>query len=486
MENRGLRYFSGVLLKGSIAISLAEASSKVIGLILLPVFTYYLSPEEFGLVSIVTVISSFLGLIYNPGMTSATIRLYHDTSNENDRQIIIGSAFRFFILFPLIMTFAAFMAGPFIFPSLFTDLPFYPYGILAILIAFFTQPKRIWVQLMALQYKVRLTALYTVISVLIGTVTALTLVVIFKLGALGKVLAMFPPALLMFIISFRAVKTYSEGKWSIYSIKKQLYMGLPLIIAIWSYEVLHISDRYILERMTDISQVGLYSFGYTIAQVPLFLVLGIRQLWNPIFYENMNRRDYKTVSKLISVYVIFIASICLFLLLFVKETIIILINERYYDAIPVVGVIVIGVYFSSLLTITNSFLGFEKKFGTTSKIASVAAVSNIALNIILIPDWGIMGAAMATLISYLLYLVIGVVAVKSYITILRFIPVFLYTSIYLIAVCVSLMVFASNEIRSYEIFLKVVVLITFVTGLFTFRIVKTTDIKKIKSLILKK
>jgi O-antigen/teichoic acid export membrane protein len=172
--------------------------------------------------------------------------------------------------------------------------------------------------------------------------------------------------------------------------------------------------------------------------------------------------------------------------LFVKETIIILINERYYDAIPVVGVIVIGVYFSSLLTITNSFLGFEKKFGTTSKIASVAAVSNIALNIILIPDWGIMGAAMATLISYLLYLVIGVVAVKSYITILRFIPVFLYTSIYLIAVCVSLMVFASNEIRSYEIFLKVVVLITFVTGLFTFRIVKTTDIKKIKSLILKK
>lgn len=452
----------------------------------MPVFTYYLSPEEYGLASMVTVIIGFFGLIYNPGMVSATTRLYHDTNDERERQELIGSALNFFLLFPFVITIAAFVVGPFVFPVLFADFPFYPYGMLAILLAFFTQPKRIWILLMTLRYKIHITATYSVVSVLVGSAAALALVVGFNLGALGKVLAMFPPAFLMFFIAFRTINKYSEGHWSINSIKKQLVFGMPIVIAIWSYEVLHIADRYILERMTDISQVGLYSFGYMVAQVPLFLVLGIRQLWNPIFYENMNKKDDNTVSKLISIYIIFLTIICLLVILFSKEAIILLINERYYDAIPVIGMIVIGIYFSALLTITNSFLGFEKKFGATSKIALVAALSNILLNIILIPEWGIMGAALATAISYLLYLLIGIVLVHSYIRRLNFLPAFLFSSVCLIAAFALATLFSTNGINSIEVLLKTIAAILFISGFLLFGIIKVSDIKKAKSLIRKK
>jgi len=370
-------------------------------------------------VAMVSLVVTALNLFYNPGMVSATMRMYHSTDNEDYRRELIGSAHRFFLFVPLSFIILGLFFGPLLFNKVFKNFEFYPYGVLALILAFFSQPKRIWVTLMTLQYKVHITAFYSVISVVLGLLTTALLVIVFKMGAMGKVLGMFPTVLIFFILSFITIRKYSKGLWSFDSIKKQLFFGFPLILAIWSYEFLHIADRYILERMTDINSVGIYTFGYHLAELPMMLVLGVNQLWNPIFYETMNQKDYKTVSKLINYFISGLTIINIGILLFSKEAIILFINNRYYEAIPLVGVIIVGVYFNGLLTISNSILAYRNKFGTTSIIAIIATVINVALNIVLIPIIGIMGSAVATLIAYLVYFIIGIWHQKETIKLLQ-------------------------------------------------------------------
>lgn len=405
--SEGIKKYGGILLKGSFAVSLANSTTKFVSFLLIPIFTYYLSPEDYGTVAMVTIVVTFLNLFYNPGMVSATMRLYHDTDNEEERKELIGSAHRFFLFFPIIFIITGLIFGEFIFEKAFNDFKFYPFGLIALILAFFGQPKRIWVTLMTLQYKVHITAIYSAISVIVGILTTAFLVIVLEMGAMGKVLGMFPSVIIFFFLSFTTIRKYAGNLWSFASIKKQLKFGFPLIIAIWSYEFLHLADRYILERMTNLKDVGIYSFGYHLAELPMFLVLGVKQLWNPIFYENMNKGDFKTISKLINYFVAFLTLINIGVLLFSKEAIVLFINPRYFDAIPVIGVIIVGVYFNGLLTISNSILAYKKKFGTTSKIALIATVICIVLNILLIPTTGIMGSAIATMISYFIYFVLG-------------------------------------------------------------------------------
>ena len=404
----GIKKYASILIKGSLAVSLANATTKFASFLLIPLFTYYLSPSDYGITAMVSLVVTVLNLFYNPGMISATMRLYHATDDENQRKELIGSAHRFFLFFPLIFIILGLLWGPWAFSKIFKNFEFYPYGFLALILAFFSQPKRIWVTLMTLQYKVHITAFYSAISIILGLLTTALLVIVFKMGAMVKVLRMFPTVLILFFLSFSTIRTYANGLWSFKSIITQLKFGFPIIISIWSYEFLHVADRYILERMTDIHSVGIYTFGYHLAELPMFLVLGMQQLWNPIFYETMNQRAYKTTSELIKYFIAGLTMINICILLFSKEAILLFINNRYYDVVPIIGVLIVGVYFSGLLTISNSVLAYQNKFGTTSMIALIATVINIVLNIVLIPVIGIMGSALATMIAYIIFFIISI------------------------------------------------------------------------------
>jgi O-antigen/teichoic acid export membrane protein len=154
MKKTSLAYYLKKLFFGSLAMSLAQASQKLIGLLLLSVFTYYLSPEDFGILAMVTLTMTVLSLIYNPGVVSASARLYYDTQDDIERMKIFKSAYGFFILFPLTILFLSLFIGEIAFRYIFKDFNFYPFGLLAVLLSFFVQPKRIWAQLQVVKYRV--------------------------------------------------------------------------------------------------------------------------------------------------------------------------------------------------------------------------------------------------------------------------------------------------------------------------------------------
>lgn len=406
----------------------------------------------------VSLVVTILALVYNPGLMSATMRLYHSTESENERKLLIGSAHRFFLFVPIIPILISLIFGEKVFSFLFKDFDFYPYGFLALLLAFFTQPSRMWSTMMTLLYKIEQTAFLTALSVILGLISAVILVVVFEFGAMGRVVAMFVPAIFLYSISLYTVSKYTEGIWSVDNIKKQLIFGMPLIIGLWAYQGLYFVGKYFLEIFSSLENVGLYTVGSTLASVPLFLVLGFKQLWSPIFYENMNKKDYEIISKLITYFTVIISLLCLILTLFSKEIIILLLDKEFHSIIPIIGFLLLATFFNGLLTISNAFLSFKNDFSKISLFAFLATISNIILNRLLIPYYGILGASISLMLSYFIYYLLGAYSERKLILQVQnkksaFIPPILLVLGLVINRCLNNYV-AFNDISFLEISLK--------------------------------
>jgi O-antigen/teichoic acid export membrane protein len=401
-------YYAKKLAIGSIAMSLGKSAQKLIGFFILPILTRYLSPEDFGVISVMALIQTGLGLIYNPGVNSASQRLYYDAKNESEKRNIIGSGFLFFLLFPSIVILLGFVSGEYITGKIFKNFQFYPYGIFALLLSFFSQPRRIWAVLLTIKYNVKRISIFTFFAFLISLLSSLILVVVFELGLIGRTIGMLTGPIFLFFVVLKDTLTYTKFAFSYTKLKEILKLGFPLIFAIWSYSILQMSDRFMIERMTNLENLGIYSIAMKIAIIPSMITIGLRQMWTPVFYDNMKNGNYDVIKKLMSIFVWGLSIICGGVILFSNEILVLLVDERYYAAIPIIPWIILGTLFLGLLPLSNSFLGYQKKFKLTSYISLIAAGINIVLNYILINKIGIIGAAIATSISYCLYFLFSI------------------------------------------------------------------------------
>ena len=403
MANLG--FYLKKLAAGSLAMSLEKASQNMVALVLLPVFAMFLSPADFGILSMFTMVITALGLLYNPGTVSAAVRLYYDhKDNEEKQKEIFASAHSFFMLIPIPFTLILLFFGNAIFQRVFTEFSFYPYGLLAVILAFFSQPVRVWTEFMVVKFRVVQLSISTFSAFVIGSAVSLICIAGLEMGVMGRIIGMYAAPLSLFTISVATMQRYAGGHMRWRTMLETVKFGLPLIGAIWAYSILQYTGSYLLEYYMTLKDVGIYNIAYKLAGVPLFITLGFRQMWVPVFYENMASENYSVIRRLMSLFILLMTFVSGVSILFAKEAILLLFDDRYYEAIPIVAWIVSGVFLLGVLPLSNSFLGYAKKFGLTSWIALASGVIDIVLNIILIPRFGVRGAAFTLIISYMVYL----------------------------------------------------------------------------------
>lgn len=394
------------LASGTAALSSVNVSEKLVAFFLLPIFTYYLSPKDYGIIAMVGVTSTFFVLLCNSGMMTAVGRKYWDTDVLEEKKNIIGSGFLFFLGGPIVVAVLVLFWGNSIFSIAFDDFEFMPYGVLAIASSIMLLPTRLWSTVWVYQHKVKSVAIWSIGRLLIGVCCSLLLVVCFKLGALGRLTGMIVGQFVLFVFACFALSRYTRGKFSINKIGQLFAFGSPLIIGIWAYSVLDMIDKYLLERMVSIESVGIYAIGYRFGSLPMMIIAGYKRAWSPIFFENMNSGNYSTLSKLSTYYTLILTTFCAALVLFSGEFIHLFVNHRFYEAETIIPWIACGICFLGLLAIPEGILVYENRLAIVSYISTGLALFNVGSNLLMIPRFGIIGAAGATFLSYLGYLIV--------------------------------------------------------------------------------
>ncbi len=391
--------------KNSLIYSLGNVSAKLVGFILLPVYTKYLTIADYGVLAILEITGQFLSAVFDLGLSFALNRWYWE-KDFRDRQKSL-----FFTIFTTLVIVGVFLLTVLLLNStLISQLLFSSkehsllINLMSITVAL-NILSRALLNLMRIQERSTLYAISNLTRFTVNLVLTVYFIVKLNKGIEGIYLAQIIGFLVFFtfLIKYfiKNIKVRFEGK----VLKEMMVFGLPMVLTSIAGIILSITDRYSLKFLADLSDVGIYSFAFKISNsIKVFIGQSINWALTPVMYKMMaseesNRFYSKTLSYFTFVLIVFI----LFLSIFAKEIIsLVARSPEYLPAYQIVPVIAFAVLFGLLRNITAIGINIKKKTKITALVITFVAIFNVLLNLLLIPPFKAMGASVATLISQIL------------------------------------------------------------------------------------
>lgn len=385
--------------------SVAQSAAAVL---LLPLYTQYLTPADYGVLALLDLTILLISKLVEPPLTNALNRFYYHPEYQARKGMLL------FNLLLALMTLAGVLAATY---WLFSDL--------LIRWLFEGDPAlrhvvQLYVAILVLEclsaflltyVRLREFARYFVFLSLSKLALSAGLVVYFlavpRLGVVGVVYGQMGGLLFLTAMILPVMLREMTFRLSPSIVKAPLKFGYPMTISGYSNLLLQSGDRYILNIFTSASGVGLYSFGYKIASLlNVALIVPIHQAVFPTIYrmEGKPQAQKRIIATTATYYYVTGIFMALGVSLLAKETIMLLAaSPEFWPA----WIVVPAIAFSYVQLGLGRFFKWgallRNKTFDLSMMVLVSAVVNTGLNFLLIPRWGMLGAAFATVIAYQLW-----------------------------------------------------------------------------------
>jgi O-antigen/teichoic acid export membrane protein len=390
------------------AYTAASILSKVIAVALLPLYTRYLTKEDYGAAEILFAAVVAASIIVRLGLIEAILRFYY-LDDEDPARVVSGTFAGLFWLSTLGALIALPFAGPL--SELLLPDPEKLGGSAPELVRIAIGG--LWVltmwefmlTLFRLEERARAFFVTTILNVIAAIGLTVVLVVGLDEGARGLLIGSYATGG-VFVVGLIALQWRRLSLRFDPALLRRLFrFGLPTMPAEVSLYALNFVDRLIIVRSLGLAEAGLYSLGVKFAQAVNVLVRGFQLAWPPLAYsirdDGEARRVYATVVTL------FVAG-CSFVVagmwLFSRWIVRALAAPEFFDSYEVIGLITVAVTLYALYLVLVVILGRTGRTEFNLPAALGALVVNVVLNLVLVPPLGIVGAALALVASYLVVL----------------------------------------------------------------------------------
>ncbi len=398
------------MFKQTAIYSLGNLSSKLIGLILLPLFTEYLTTAEYGVLAILEATSHILIGVLALNLPLAMLRWSSAEEDEEKKKSVIFTTIVSLALIIVLQLLFLLQSTDFFSRLLFGSERYSEYFFYLFLVVAFGVYNGIPLNIIRINEK---PVYFIVVNTLKFTLILLVniyFIVYLKQGVVGIIKSQLFGELVLFVLTIPIVAKNITFKFNFSVFKEMLEYGIPLIFSTISTFALSYADRYIIQYYLDSSRVGIYSLGYKIASVLNMLILQSFQLgFLPIAYKKLGASDEKRFfSKTLTYYTFILVLIALGLSLFSKELIHLLAQKPdYYSAYSVVPIISLAFVIKGIQYTYALSFHYAKRTIYVASIIIVTALLNVGLNFLLINQFGFLGAAFAMLISTFLMMVLS-------------------------------------------------------------------------------
>ena len=387
--------------KHSAIYGLGGLVSRIIAVVLLPVYTRYLTPSDYGQIETLIALTTVMGLLLRAGITSAFFRFYFDATDDAGRRLVLRTSFWFTMgagTLGLVLLLA--LAGP-VSEALFgtpdaADLV-----------------RASGVALWATVNYEQLTALFRVeersvafvcaslVNVFLTIGTTLVLVVVLDEGPLGVIVGNFTGTLVVYL----ALLGYRREQLGLQVDRRLLRemnrFGLPLVPSALMLWVTNFSDRFFLVKLADVAEAGLYSVGVRVASAMILLLTAFRMAWPAFAYSIRDDGEAKRTYAFVLTYLTVVTSwVALGLTLLAPWIVDLLAAPSFADSATVVGPLAFSTVAFGAYIVFAIGIGRARRTQFNWVITGVAAIVNVTLNLVLIPTHGMLGAAIATVAAY--------------------------------------------------------------------------------------
>ncbi|THB80826.1 MAG: hypothetical protein D3926_05190 [Desulfobacteraceae bacterium] len=382
--------------------------SLLLGFVTFPILTRILSTEQYGVLGLVTTTMSLVLVFSKAGLSNAVIRFYQEYRNDDMQKTVFASTiFYRALMISFIVMVLYFFTVPLFIKYLGINAEYEVcFKIMAAYLLI--RPMNILINNMLRvndrTFFMNALGLCTrVARILVALVLLLYVVRRFYGYFLGIAAVEFMLAIILlywFLSNYRVRFKEASNSLTIDLIK----FGAPLLITEITYLLLSYADRYMIVAWYGENSLGVYTVGYNLAMylvniLAFSLSYTVIPAYVEVYGEKGKEQTEEFLKKVFYYIVIVIFPICLGYYAISDDLFVFLASEKYAAASIFSPIILIGTFILELNNVFNAGLYLKKKTATILKIMITAVVVNIILNIILLPRFGIIGAAFATLIS---------------------------------------------------------------------------------------
>ena len=394
---------------------------KAMGFLLLPIYTLFLSPDEYGISNLVMGFINVAIFIVAFSLYSAVIRFYTDYQDNRARlKRLYGTLISFVILSGVLTLILGIVFRNIVTSIFFEGISFYPIVFIALMslvfVTLYTLHQSI---LQGMQLGKKLTRLN--LTVFIAT-AALKIVFIgvFKLGVVGFLLAQLIVYVIYALYMFFDLRENDLIEWTIdlTILKEALKYSIPLMPHNLSTRIASLASRIFINVSGTLAAVGLYSIAMQFGNLIDVLQISVNKAFQPWFYEMMNKNDEeskKEAVNLSNVLLVFYSLIYMGIGLFSQEVVILMTNDNYMMAWTVIPILVIGFSIKSMYYFYVNVIMFYKQAARKVFIATIiGSLMDIVLAYLLVPRFGMYGSAVAFVLAKVITVTIVVYLSKLY------------------------------------------------------------------------
>ncbi len=398
------------LVKQSSHYFFGQATVLAAGFLSFPILTRIFSVRDYGLMSLVTTTLFIAVAIVKFGTPNSIVRFYAEYK-ATDRL----SSF-FTTLFLGISGFAILMGVSVVFGIQLLKNLFHDKNLVVLLsiVSMLIVTGCLSDMLMSFLRAEQRTKMYNLFAIIrryvtlaCGIIFALYLVKGVKGFFLGQLLAGVI-VLLALLFVFRKRLELRRENFSKDVLKTSLLFGFPLVWAEFGHLLLNYIDRYIIQFYLGAGALGIYTAGYNLAtHITEALIYPVNYAMTPVYMSilvNRGERDTKIFfTKMFRYFLLVLLPVVFGSIAVGKDLISVLASKKYLESYDILTYVLLGQAVYACTIILNSGLFINKKTHVLNNIMMFTCAINVAFNLLLVPRFGIVGAAQATLISYVIY-----------------------------------------------------------------------------------
>ncbi len=443
----------------------ANLATKALAFISIPIYTRLLSTEEYGVVSIFLGVAGILGSVMALSMDRSISRYYFDQKSLDDFKQFNGTS--------LILSIIAFLLNSLlllIFAENFGNKVGLEKNVVYLLIPFtlINIIGLMFEQINGAQKQSKIIAITSLYRVYVGFALSILFILLFSsYKDFGLIYGQIIAGILISIYWIKKITPFFKLKFNRSYIKYIFTYSVPLIPYALSGVIIEQFGKIAIGNSVSISNAGFYTLAASIGGL-VSIVIGVtHQAWNPYYMEYMNSKNYKQLdSDFIKIFKLTIAT-ALFITCFGHEIGLLLAKKEFTESLYLIPIFTIGYIFYQLsYTFLRNF-GYSKSTQYMTVTVLISGISNVLLNLILIPRFGELGAALSFVAAYIIMTIlawaINTFLVKLHATSIKllYLPMLIAIPFYVLIYIISFM-----DLTFYSIFLKLLLLITFLAVIF--------------------
>lgn len=454
-------------IKNMSILTISNFVSKILVFLMLPLYTNVLTTQEYGTIDIISTTINLSIPIFTLSISEAILRytmeknvIKEEVLKESLKVIVKG-----FLILLILSPLTTFLKLPLIYVVIF--LIYYLTTAIANALSYYTKGTN----------NLKLLGISNIIRALLLVSLNCLMLLVLKLNIIGYYISLIVSDIIFILILLIPVLKNKQKriKQNNQLAKEMKSYSKPFIINSISWWINNASDKYLVLFFCGINLTGIYSIAYKIPSMLEVVQNIFSQAWQISAIKEYKSKEAEAFfSTMYKYYNFILIMTVLIILLFLKSISKILFAKEFYVAWKFVPFLLLAILFGALSGFLGSLYSANKDSKMYAKSTLIGAISNIILNLILIPIFNAYGAAIATFISYLVVWIIRVKNVKKYLELK--IEHKKNTIIYLLLI---IMCFATQLISSNIIYLfdTIIIIIT----IFTYKDVIQNFINKLRS-----